>query len=164
MIDGCYVRRMLCMVKYPASRTRGLIKMDVLTEGEENRPHRIRAVTEIHEWLAALTATERGELLAGAYATHQKAQEAQAQAAPSWVDLGPLGALKKLTLPQRPIVEALAAGAKLYRLGRYGPYVLRDPDGTERSANANVVNALLRRGGNAPVSEVPVRKLRRKDS
>ena len=62
------------MARYPESRTRGLIKMDVLREGEENRAHRIRAAAEIHDWLAALSAAERGELLTEVYVTQQEAQ------------------------------------------------------------------------------------------
>lgn len=63
------------MAKYPASRTRGLIKMDVLTQGEESRPHRIRTTTEVHEWLATMNATERGKLLAQAYRGRRLSQE-----------------------------------------------------------------------------------------
>ncbi len=48
----------------------------MLTEGEENRAHRIRAAAEVHEWLAALSAAERGEILAQAYATYRSALEA----------------------------------------------------------------------------------------
>ena len=38
-----------------------------LAEGEETRVHRVRAIKEVHEWLATLTAVERGRLLTQAY-------------------------------------------------------------------------------------------------
>lgn len=48
----------------------------MLTEGEQNRAHRIRAAAEVHEWLTGLSAAERGEILAQAYAAHRSALEA----------------------------------------------------------------------------------------
>lgn len=38
-----------------------------LSEGEETRVHRIRATKELHEWLASMTAAQRGELLQKLY-------------------------------------------------------------------------------------------------
>lgn len=39
-----------------------------LSEGEETRVHRIRASKELHDWLASMTAAQRGELLQKVYA------------------------------------------------------------------------------------------------
>lgn len=38
-----------------------------LSEGEETRVHRIRASTELHEWLASMSAAQRGQLLQKLY-------------------------------------------------------------------------------------------------
>lgn len=40
----------------------------LLSEGESNRVHRVRAAVEVNEWFAAMTAAERGALVAAAYA------------------------------------------------------------------------------------------------
>lgn len=47
----------------------------MLTEGEENRAHRIRAAAEVHEWLTGLSAAERGEILTQAYQAKQTGEE-----------------------------------------------------------------------------------------
>lgn len=52
-----------------------------LSDGEETRVHRIRASKELHEWLASMTATQRGQLL-------QRIHELDTDVTPEEVALG----------------------------------------------------------------------------
>ena len=151
---------MWLMAKYPASRTRGLIRMDRLTEGEENRPHRIRTKTEVHEWLAAMTAAERGELLRQVHRAQMPTAEPTSTLPESTrpistyparssgesglltSELGLLINLATLSTTQRVVVEGIDEGAVLHHDG--GVYVLRWPDGRYKRVSRGTITALLR--------------------
>lgn len=58
-----------------------------LGEGERSQTHRIRAADELHAWFAAMTAEERGRVIARAKAAQERAErglERPAEAAWDW--------------------------------------------------------------------------------
>ena len=179
----------------------------LLEEGEENRPHRVRAVTEVHQWLASMSASERGQLLTALYharaaapdVTSEKISKQEnarpAQPAPDVtpdvtsetndmssvsklkrkarttdgqpranleqlrarfsgasdlsglveVLLSPVPNRSRLSPAQLQLIETVEAGAKLYREGAAGGYVLV-MEGQRREQHAGPVNALRKLG------------------
>lgn len=143
-----------------------------LQDGEQTRPHRIRASAEVQEWFSKLSAERRGALLTALMLGEQAAPVAAA-AAPE-IDATPLfdqprntadqprntvGSLmpdaevserltltgtvpEKLSDPQRRAVEHLQTGADLVRLGVAGQWMLILPDGGREKVAPGTVKAL----------------------
>ncbi|MEF2280479.1 hypothetical protein V3W47_19470 [Deinococcus sp. YIM 134068] len=142
-----------------------------LGEGEKSQTHRIRAADDLHEWFGAMTAEQRGHVIARAKAAQEavkgSAEGAQAQepeTAPE-VTVQLVEAVTLGTLPPRdvepkphhaPILKALRDGGTLTRApGEVWRLVGGGEQG--RTIKAETVRVMLRDGWLSRADPIPLK-------